>query len=121
MNILSTSRKFHRFTVNAHSSLAKHFRIYDALDRGYVIMTDGKVVGTAWTIVQAQQMAIDYAKACECLASNALSAKWYNEIKDRVPHGEPFYYVDPFFKHLAVEVDINEELFNKVSTELGWM
>lgn len=120
MNTLSISRKFHRFTVNAQTPFAKHFRIYDALDNGYVIMTDGKVIGTAWDIVQAQQVAIDYAKACECLASHAFSAKWYNEIKDRVPHGEPFYYVN-HFKRLAVEVDVNEEIFRKVSTELGWM
>ena len=55
MNQLTISRKFFRFTVNA-----QHFRIYDCLDRGYVIMTDGKVVSTADTIVQAQQFAINY-------------------------------------------------------------
>ena len=60
MNILSHSRKFHRFTTNAQTAQAQHFRIYDALDRGYVIMTDGKVIGTADTIVQAQQFAINY-------------------------------------------------------------
>lgn len=60
MNILTHSRKFHRFTVNAQTIFAKHFRIYDCLDRGYVIMTDGKVIGTADTIVQAQQFAINY-------------------------------------------------------------
>ena len=121
MNTLSHSRKFHRFTTNTQTPFAKHFRIYDALDRGYVIMTDGKVIGTAWDIVQAQQVAINYAKACECLSSHAFSAKWYNEIKDRVPHGEPFYYVDKFYNHLAVEVDVNGEIFREVSTELGWM
>ena len=60
MNTLTHTRKFHRFTTNAHTALAKHFRIYDCLDRGYVIMTDGKVIGTADTIVQAQQFAINY-------------------------------------------------------------
>ena len=60
MNILTHTRKFHRFTTNAQTPNAKHFRIYDALDRGYVIMTDGKVIGTADTIVQAQQFAINY-------------------------------------------------------------
>lgn len=60
MNQLTFSRKFHRFTVNAQTAKAKHFRFYDCLDRGYVIMTDGKVVGTADTIVQAQQFAVNY-------------------------------------------------------------
>ena len=60
MNALQHTRKFHRFTVNAQTAQAKHFRFYDCLDRGYVIMTDGKVIGTADTIVQAQQFAINY-------------------------------------------------------------
>ena len=60
MNTLTFSRKFHRFTTNAYTAQARHFRFYDCLDRGYVIMTDGKVVGTADTIVQAQQFAINY-------------------------------------------------------------
>lgn len=60
MNQLTISRKFHRFTVNAQTAQAKHFRIYDCLGRGYVIMTDGKVIGTADNIVQAQQFAINY-------------------------------------------------------------
>ena len=60
MNELKHTRKFHRFTTNAQTANAKHFRIYDCLDRGYVIMTDGKVIGTADTIVQAQQFAINY-------------------------------------------------------------
>ena len=60
MNQLTISRKFFRFTINAQTAQAKHFRIYDCLDRGYVIMTNGKVIGTADTIVQAQQFAINY-------------------------------------------------------------
>lgn len=116
MNQLTISKNFFRFTINA-----KHFRIYDCLDRGYVIMTDGKVIGTADTIVQAQQFAIAYHKACTNLTSHSLSAKWYNEIKDRVPHGIPFYYIDTVYNRLAVEVDMNEQLFNAVSAELGWM
>ena len=60
MHELKHTRKFHRFTTNAHTANAKHFRIYDAFNRGYVIMTDGKVVGTADTLAQAQQFAINY-------------------------------------------------------------
>ena len=60
MNILTHTRKFHRFTINAQTAQAKHFRIYDSLSHGYVIMTNDKVIGTADTIVQAQQVAISY-------------------------------------------------------------
>lgn len=60
MNQLTITRKFHRFTVNAQTAKAKHFRIYDSISHGYVIMTDGKVIGTADTIVQAQQFALNY-------------------------------------------------------------
>lgn len=55
MYTLTITNKFHKLTT-----ATKTFRIYDCLDRGYVIMTDGKVIGTADTIVQAQQFAINY-------------------------------------------------------------
>lgn len=121
MNELRHTRKFHRFTTNTQTAQAKHFRFYDSVSRGYVIMTDGKVIGTADTIVQAQQFALAYAYACENMASHAISAKWYNEIKDKVPHGEPYYYISPCYKKLAVEVDVNEDFFKVVSTALGWL
>lgn len=121
MNELKHTRKFHRFTVNAQTAQAKHFRFYDSVSHGYVIMTDGKAIGTADTIVQAQQFALAYAYACENMASHAISAKWYNEIKDKVPHGEPYYYISPCYKKLAVEVDVNEDFFNIISTQLGWL
>lgn len=60
MNTLTHSRKFHRFTTNAQTAQARHFRFYDSVSHGYVIMANGKVVGTADTIVQAQQFAINY-------------------------------------------------------------
>ena len=56
----SYSRKFWRFTTNALTPIAKHYRIYDCLDRGYVIMTDGKVIGVADDIVQAQEFIKNY-------------------------------------------------------------
>lgn len=122
MNQLTISKKnYFRFTVNAQTDKAQHFRIYDCLDRGYVIMTEGKVIGTADTIVQAQACAQAYAYACENMASHAVPAQWYNEIKDKVPHGEPYYYISPCYKKLAVEVDVNEHFFNIVSTKLGWL
>lgn len=67
MNQLSISKKnYFRFTVNAQTDKAQHFRIYDCLDRGYVIMTDGKVIGTADTLVQAQQMIVSYTTKVWC-------------------------------------------------------
>ncbi len=37
------------------------FRIYDCLDRGYIVMTHtGTMVGVADDIVQAQQVATEY-------------------------------------------------------------
>ena len=62
MNELTISRKFHRFTTNAQTANAQHFRIYDCANRGYVIMTNGKVIGTTDTIVQAQLFAINYTE-----------------------------------------------------------
>ena len=66
MNQLTISKKFFRFTVNAQTAQAKQFRIYDSISHGYVIMTDGKVIGTADTIVQAQQFAINYTTKVWC-------------------------------------------------------
>ena len=60
MNELRHTRKFHRFTTNSQTAFAKHFRFYESLSHGYVIMLNGKVIGTADTIVQAQQFAINY-------------------------------------------------------------
>lgn len=55
MNVLTITSKFYKLTTATRT-----FRIYDCLDRGCVIMTNGKVIGTADTIVQAQQFAINY-------------------------------------------------------------
>lgn len=46
---------FHRY-----QNLFHKFRIYDCLDRGYVIMTEGKVIGTADTLVQAERKCKNY-------------------------------------------------------------
>lgn len=60
MNILQHTDKYARFTTNAHTAHAKHFRIYDCFERGYVIMLNGKVIGIADNIVLAQHFAINY-------------------------------------------------------------
>lgn len=55
------------------------------------------------------------------MVNYAITLAHYNEIKDRVPHGEPEHYLDPVFKIPCVEVDVNEDIFIEVSTKLGWM
>ena len=55
------------------------------------------------------------------MISVAISERWFNEIKDRVPHGEPFHYTCSLYNQPAVEVDVDEEAFNRVSKEKGWM
>lgn len=57
MNELRNMGKYHRLTYNG-----KVFRIYDCLDRGYVVMTDGKVIGTADNNVQAMNFAKAYTQ-----------------------------------------------------------
>ena len=55
------------------------------------------------------------------MISVAISERWFNEIKDEVSHGEPFYYTCSIYNQSAVEVDVDEETFNRVSKEKGWM
>ena len=47
---------------------------------------------------------------------------WFNEIKNEVPHANPFIYKEEGWHGNMVEVDILDEgLFIAVSTEKGWM
>lgn len=55
------------------------------------------------------------------MTSNAINIQWYNEIKDRVPHGEPYIYKDEHWGMEFVEVDVQEDIFLEVSRELGWI
>lgn len=55
------------------------------------------------------------------MTNYAITLAHYNEIKDRVPHGEPYHYKDEFYGTPCVEVDVNEDIFIEVSTKLGWM
>ena len=55
------------------------------------------------------------------MESNAFRLAWYNEMKDRVPHGEPYVYWDESWQDYYVEVDMQEDIFVEVSKELGWM
>ena len=53
------------------------------------------------------------------MISVAISKEWFDEIKADVEYSDVFYYVECGKER--VEVDVNEEQFNKVSTDKGWM
>jgi hypothetical protein len=58
------------------------------------------------------------------MKSVAINRNWYNEIKDRVTTENPYFYTEEYGSYTnreMVEVDVNEEEFEKVSAELGWM
>ena len=44
----------------------------------------------------------------------------YEDIKNDVPHGEPFHYKATYGTD-CVEVDVDEETFRRVATERGWI
>jgi hypothetical protein len=45
---------------------------------------------------------------------------WYDDVKDKVSHGEPYYITEGSFKG-KVEVEVDYTVFVEVSTERGWM
>ena len=53
----------------------------------------------------------------------AINVDWYNQIKNRVKTENPWFYKTHYGyrEHFMVEVDVEEEQFNAVSRELGWM
>ena len=48
-----------------------------------------------------------------------INETWYNDIKDSVECTNVYHYANEFGNY--VELDTNEEEFNRVSTEKGWM
>lgn len=48
-----------------------------------------------------------------------ITEEWYNELKGLIKMDNLYFYQQEFFK--AVEVDVNEAEFEKVSKKLGWM
>lgn len=52
-----------------------------------------------------------------------INRQWFEEIKNRVPHSNVYIYSQTFGSSEIefVEADFDDELFNAVSTELGWM
>ena len=52
-----------------------------------------------------------------------INRQWFEEIKNRVPHNNVYIYSQALGSSEIefVEADFDDELFNAVSTELGWM
>ena len=52
-----------------------------------------------------------------------INKQWFEEIKNRVPHGNVYIYSQTLGSSEIefVEADFDDELFIAVSTELGWM
>ena len=52
-----------------------------------------------------------------------INRQWFEEIKNRVPHSNVYIYSQTLGSSEIefVEADFDDELFNTVSTELGWM
>ena len=50
----------------------------------------------------------------------AITKRWYDEIKGLVKMKNEYFYVDEMWGE-EVEVDVDEEEFNRVSKELGWI
>lgn len=51
----------------------------------------------------------------------ACDREWYEEIKDRVECTEVYFYIDKKDGGEMAEFRADEEEFDKVSRELGWM
>ena len=57
------------------------------------------------------------------MKSYTINKKWYEEIKDKVTTANPYFYTEEYgsTSREMVEVDVNEEEFEAVSKELGWI
>ena len=55
------------------------------------------------------------------MATYTINEQWFNQIKDIVPHANPYVYTEKGWYSNFVEVEIlNEDLFISVSKKLGW-
>ena len=50
----------------------------------------------------------------------AITKRWYDEIKGLVKMENEYFYTSEVWGE-EVEVNVDEEEFNRVSEELGWM
>lgn len=55
------------------------------------------------------------------MTSVAINKVWYNEIKELVKTTDAYFYNRSWDGREMVEVDVDEEEFNRVSKELGWI
>lgn len=53
------------------------------------------------------------------MISVAISKAWYEDIEGLVPMNDPYFYSENGWD--KVEVDVDEEEFNRVSMENSWM
>jgi t-SNARE complex subunit (syntaxin) len=49
-----------------------------------------------------------------------ISKNWFNDIKDKVKYSDPYYFIEKPFGE-QVEVQVEEQAFETVSKELGWI
>ena len=53
------------------------------------------------------------------MKSVAITKAWFEDIEDKVYFEDPFFYMADGRE--CVELDVDEDEFNRVSLELGWM
>ena len=56
------------------------------------------------------------------MATYTINEKWFNEIKNEVPHANPVVFTEEGWHENFVQVEIrNEYFFISLSKKLGWM
>lgn len=50
----------------------------------------------------------------------AINKDWYNEVKELINTADAYFYNDWSGREM-VEVDVEEEEFDRISKELGWI
>ena len=53
------------------------------------------------------------------MISVTIREEWFYEIKASVPHADPYFYTENGINY--VEVDVDEQLFEAISKDMGWM
>ena len=54
------------------------------------------------------------------MATYTIREEWFNEIKNEVPHANPYFYEEEGRTYVEVEI-LNEDFFISLSKKLGWM
>ena len=53
------------------------------------------------------------------MKTTTITKAWFEDIKNSVEYANPYFYMENGREY--VEVDVDEEAFEKVSKEKGWM